>query len=94
MRSSGVPRTLQQDEFVSIRGREWSAPEYFEDLVNFGVTVEEWHPLQYHLCHDAPHRPHIESRRVLACAQKDLWCAVPECDDLQMEFNEVSKWFW
>ena len=60
----------------------WSAVELedFEDLINLGITHEEWSLLNQ-FSEDAADGPHVDSQRVLFLAKKNFWSSVPESLD-------------
>jgi hypothetical protein len=64
---------------VSLGGSAQDA-EDLEDFVDLGVTREEG-LAGGHLGEDAADGPHVDTSGVLATAEKDLRCAVPQSDD-------------
>lgn len=69
--------------------------EYFEDLRNLRVTLEEGSSVS-HLVEDSANRPHVDSSAVDFLAKQDLRGSVPESDyfmsvSLEREAESASE---
>ena len=54
--------------------------ENLKDLIDLGVSHEEWLSL-HHLCKNATGGPKINTKGVGLLAKKNFRASVPECDD-------------
>lgn len=73
--------------------RSWGiahAPEDLEDLVNLRIPREQRMSSHNHLRKDAPHGPHVDTGRVVTCAQENFGSAVPQGDNLDKIRTMVS----
>jgi hypothetical protein len=58
-------------------------PEDFKDLINLRIAREERLACA-HLREDGSNGPHIDAGSVLATTEKNLWRAIPQCDNLSI----------
>lgn len=91
-----------QDSNAVIERYEWNSnkiqcyfyhvlPEHSEQLINFGITLEQWLS-RCHFCKYTANRPYIHVTRVSLWAQQNFRCSIPQSDNfMRVHSNRNAK---